>query len=97
MWPEDFLAIIDSFWGRRKGIQNFAKYTGFTRTTVERWANGSSPVPIHIALLVLYMQREVISRKGDRKKLRPADDLLKIDADWLPGTPKKGIARTPYP
>jgi hypothetical protein len=99
MWPEDLLAIIDSIWGRRKGIKNFARYTGHTRSTAERWTNGTYPIPIHIALLAEYIQNEVIVRQRHRTdyKLKPYQHLIQVDADWLPGLEKKKIAGNPYP
>lgn len=98
MWPEDFLAIIDSIWGRRQGIKNFALYISANRTTVEQWANGKAPIPKRVALLVELMQREVIVRNPRHDTpINPWKKLPTIDANWLPGNePKKGLARNPF-
>lgn len=96
MWPEDLLAILDSIWGRRKGIGGFSRYAGFSRTTVEFWCNGKSPVPKHVALLAELMQLEVISRQRSDRNKYPFDKLPSADAHWLPGNEKPKLARKPF-
>ena len=96
LWPEDLLAILDSIWGKRKGIGGFARYAGFNRNTVELWCNGKSPVPRHIALLVELMQREVIARQRQDRNKHPSMKLPSADAHWLPGEEKKTLAKRPF-
>ena len=96
IWPEDLLAVLESIWGRRKGIGGFADYAGFTRTAVEQWCNGRSPVSKHVALLVELMQREVIARQRTDRNKHPSRKLPKVDASWLPGNEKKVLARNPF-
>lgn len=96
MWPEDMLVVIDSIWGRRKGIGGFSRYAGFSRTAVEHWCNGRSPIPKHIALLVELMQREVISRQRQDRNAHPHAKLPSADADWLPENKKTGLAKRPF-
>lgn len=96
LWPEDLLAILDSIWGKRKGIGGFARYAGFSRTAVEQWCNGKSPVPRHIALLVELMQREVIARQRQDRNKHPFMKLPPANAGWLPGEEKKRLARNPF-
>lgn len=96
MWPDDALAILDSVWGKRKGIGGFATYTGMNRATIERYCNGKSPIPRDIAVLILLMQKEVISRQRSDHNPRPWHKLPQPDAPWLPGhEPKKRLARRP--
>jgi len=95
LWPEDLLAIIDSIWGKRKGIGGFARYAGLHRNTVERWCRGENPVPREIALLIELMQREVISRVSGHNR-NPHQHLPSADAPWLKESQDKGLARMPY-
>lgn len=96
IWPDDMLAILDSIWGKRKGIGGFARYADMNRATIERYCNGKSPVPKHIALLVELMQREVISKQRQDRNKHPSMKLPTADADWLPGHQKKKIASRPF-
>ena len=96
LWPEDMLAVLDSIWGRRKGIGGFARYADMNRATIERYCNGKNPVPKHIALLVELMQREVISRQRQDRNAKPFTKLPGADAPWLPDGQKKKLARNPF-
>ena len=82
MWPEDALAVLDSLYGKRKGIAGFAAYAGLHHSTVEKYCNGKYAIPQHIAVLILNMQATCISR---RKKIpaRPYEKLPALDAPWL--------------
>jgi len=96
IWPEDMLAIIDSIWGKKQGIKNFARYAGYSRTQVERWCNGKAPVPRNVALLVMFMQRDVISRQRSDRNAKPYAKLVDLNADWLPDhEPKFSLASLP--
>lgn len=96
MWPEDLYVILDSIWGKRKGINGFSQYAGYSRTAVEHWCNGRSPVPKHIALMVELMQREVITRQRQDRNKHPFMKLPSADAHWLPENQKKALAKRPY-
>lgn len=99
MWPEDFKIAIDSIWGSQKGIQNFAKYSGLTRTTIETYANGKTPVPKHIALLVAALTRFVKEWRPNRSARARTADFPQIEAPWLQkSTPisKFGVESRPF-
>jgi hypothetical protein len=83
LWPEDMRAVLESIWGRRQGIKNFARYAGLNITTVEKYCNGKVPVPKHIALLVLNMQ-ELFLERGAHLKAHPWRSIPTVDAPWLP-------------
>lgn len=96
MWPEDMLAVIDSVWGRRKGIGGFMRYSGYNRTTIEKYCNGKKPIPKHIAHMVLLIQREAITRRTQRHTGSPDTYLPTADADWLPDhKPRKPLDTLP--
>lgn len=96
LWPEDLLIVLDSIWGKRKGIGGFSGYAGFNRNTVEHWCNGKSPVPKHIALLVELMQREVIIRQRQDRNKHPSMKLPGADAPWLKSDKKNKLASRPF-
>lgn len=83
MWPEDMLAILESIWGARQGINNFARYVGMHKVAVSRWTRGENPIPKHIALLVLSMQKIMLDEKA-HLKVHPWRCLPRVEADWLP-------------
>jgi len=90
MWPEDMLIAIESIWGHRKGIEGFSRYAGFNRTTVEHWCRGLKPVPRHVALLVLSLEKLVHRWVDPRDKTRNPSmlshrrDFPQLDPHWLP-------------
>lgn len=96
LWPEDMLAILDSIWGKRKGIGGFARYADMNRATIERYCNGKAPVPKQTALLVELMQLQVISNQRQDRNAHPSMKLPGADAPWLPGDKKKKIASMPF-
>jgi len=99
MWPEDMLTSIESIWGHRKGIEGFSRYAGFNRTSVEKWCRGQNPIPRHVALLVLSLEKLVhrwIKPGGDAYR-RPTElshrrDFPKLDPSWLPDETKRLFA-----
>lgn len=99
MWPEDFKRDLDAIWGVRKGIAGFAKYSGYNRTTVEKFCNGTTPIPKHVALLSQALIMLIPSwyegqTAGNRIRNHPT-----LKASWLPGqeeTNKFGVARRPF-
>lgn len=103
MWPEDFKIALDSIWGKRKGIQNFARYAGLHRTTVEFYCNGKSPVPKHLALLVNALIMLVPRWDHGHGATPEAREkrFPKLEADWLGELNEKnrpkGLARRPFP
>ena len=101
MWPEDFKMCLDSIWGNRKGIGGFAKYSGFSRTTVEFYCNGKSPVPQHVALLAAALVKLVPFRSGNQPQTAQAKtrNFPRLTADWLPNPPEKrklDLAKRPF-
>lgn len=99
LWPEDMLAMIDSIWGVRQGIKNFAVYAGLNRKTIEQYCNGKVAIPKHIALLVYGLQ-QIMLDNGAHKKATPWRALPRIEADWLPKERQDEtyeLARRQYP
>jgi hypothetical protein len=74
LWPEDMEAILESAYGPRKWVNTFSQKFGFARSTVDRWRDGSTPIPKHVAMIV-----NMISSNNVRGI--PTPD---IEADWLP-------------
>jgi hypothetical protein len=74
LWPEDMEAILESFYGPRKWVNEFAERFGFSRSTVDRWRDGSTPIPKHVAqcieMLGTFKVRDI--------------PFTPIKADWLP-------------
>lgn len=87
MWPEDALAILDSVWGRRKGIGGFSRYAGYGRSTIERYCNGKTAIPKDVALMILMVQQIAIN--SNKPGLTPWRRLPSADADWLSDQPTK--------
>lgn len=71
--PEDFSGILESFYGRR-WVTAFAESFGFSRSAVDRWKDGRTPIPKHIALTLNMLSA---------MKLRGIP-LTPVDAPWLP-------------
>ncbi len=78
LYPEDMEAILESFYGERKWVNTFSEKFGFSRSTVDRWRDGSNPIPKHVAMII-----NMIGTHNVRGL--PLDD---IDASWLPGEKK---------
>ncbi len=98
MWPEDFKLAIDGIWGYRQGIANFARYAGFSRTTIEQYCNGKLPVPKHVALLVMSLNKLVHAWSENQRLYNRTREFPDPKADWLPESsqnPKKGLASRP--
>lgn len=75
MWPEDFVSILESFYGEKRWVHSFSYECGFARSTIDRWKEGTMPIPKHVALIVRLL--------GDRKNAGGANDI-DIKAPWLP-------------
>lgn len=87
LWPDDMLIAIEAIWGRGKGRQEFARYAGLGRSTVEEYCNGKSPVPRHIAALVMALIKLVKKPHGGLDKTSAqfrTSTFPKIEAEWLP-------------
>lgn len=82
MWPEDLLLILDSIWGRRKGIGGFSDYAGLHRATIERYCNGKNAIPKHIALMALMLQK-LMPGKTTSSVSYNMREFPTADADWL--------------
>lgn len=74
LWPEDFEAILESFYGDRKWVNKFSDDFGYHRSTVDRWRKGNTPIPKNVAQEVSML---------NSLKLRGVA-LTPIDASWLP-------------
>lgn len=89
MWPEDMLTAIESIWGYRKGIEGFSRYAGFNRTSVEKWCRGVSPIPRHVAIMVLTLEKLVhrwVRNDPHRRATHRSHtrDFPRLDPTWLP-------------
>lgn len=89
MWPEDMLTAIESFWGHQKGIDGFARYAGFSYTAVRYWCTGIRPIPRHVALLVLSLEKLVHRWVKNDPSRRPTmksqtREFPALDPHWLP-------------
>jgi hypothetical protein len=74
LWPEDFVSILESFYGRRKWVHSFCYEFGFSRAQVDRWAKGKAPIPKYVAVAVSMMATLKLH------KLSMGD----LEASWLP-------------
>lgn len=74
LWPEDFEAILESFYGARKWVNKFSDDFNYHRSTVDRWRKGTTPIPKHVAMEVSML---------NSLKLRGVA-LTPVDAEWLP-------------
>jgi len=74
LYPEDFAGILESFYGHRRWVTQFAKDFGFSRSAVDRWKDGRTPIPLHIAQLMNMLS----THKTRGLPLTP------VDAPWLP-------------
>lgn len=74
LYPEDFAAILESFYGERKWVVRFAADFGFSRSAVDRWKDGKNPIPRHVAMIL-----NMLSAMKNRKI-----PISPVDAPWLP-------------
>lgn len=74
LWPEDMEAILESFFGERKWVNAFSTEFGFARSTVDRWRDGTTPIPKHVA--------QIINMLGTLKVRKLP--LTPVEAPWLP-------------
>ena len=74
MYPEDLVSILESFYGERRWVNAFSHEFGFARSTVDRWKEGETPIPKHVAHIIQMM---------GTLKVRNIP-LSPIDAPWLP-------------
>lgn len=93
LFPEDFVAILESYYGIDKSISwvlAFSQGFGFSRAQVDRWAKGNAPIPKHVAMIV--------SMLGTMKTRNIP--LTLVQADWLPdvegANAKLGVSLKPY-
>lgn len=74
LWAEDMSSILESYYGDRKWVKQFCKDYGFARSTVDRWKDGSTPIPKHVA--------QIVNMLGTFKVR--GIPLAPIEAPWLP-------------
>lgn len=72
--PEDMAVILESFYGHRRWVVSFANDFGFSRSAVDRWKEGKTPIPKHIAMTLNMLS----SMKTRGIPMTP------VDAPWLP-------------
>lgn len=74
LWPEDIAAILEGFYGPKKWVNGFCAHFGYSRSTVDRWVDGTNPIPKDTA--------QIINMLGTFKiRNIPFSD---IEAGWLP-------------
>lgn len=78
LYPEDFCGILESFYGHRRWVNQFAQDFGFSRSAVDRWKDGRTPVPQHVAMIL-----NMLSANKTR-----GIPLTPVDAPWLPSSKK---------
>lgn len=74
LWPEDMEVILEAYYGQRRWVNSFAEQFGFSRSAVDRWRDGKTPIPKHVAMIV-----QMISQL----KLHEIP-LSEVEASWLP-------------
>ena len=74
LYPEDMAVILESFYGHRKWVNQFAADYGFSRSSVDRWKDGRTPIPKHVAMIL-----NMLSTLKVRKI-----PMSPIEAPWLP-------------
>lgn len=74
LYPEDLSAILEAHYDTPRWVTMFSKQFGLSRSTVDRWKDGHTPIPKNIAYLVLMM--------GQLRNNGIA--LPDMDAPWLP-------------
>jgi hypothetical protein len=93
MWPEDFEVILDSIYSAPRWNHAFADDFGYARTTVDRWRDGTNPIPKSVAQIVNILNRTQKHEKGETKVLHK----LPIEADWLPDIVGANARKGPLP
>ena len=74
IYPEDMAMILESFYGHRRWVNAFAEQFGHSRSAVDRWKEGKTPIPKHIAMTL-----NMLSSMKTR-----GIPITEVDAPWLP-------------
>ncbi|WNL50813.1 immunity repressor [Ruegeria phage RpAliso] len=74
LYPEDMAVILESFYGSKRWVQLFSEQFGFSRSAVDRWKDGKTPIPKNVAQTINMMS--TMKNRGI-----PMSD---VEASWLP-------------
>lgn len=74
LYPEDMAMILESYYGNRKWVNQFAEDFGHSRSAVDRWKDGKTPIPKHVAMTL-----NLLSAMKTR-----GIPITPVDAPWLP-------------
>jgi hypothetical protein len=74
LYPEDMAMILESYYGNRKWVNQFAEDFGHSRSAVDRWKDGKTPIPKHVAMTL-----NLLSAMKTR-----GIPVTPVDAPWLP-------------
>lgn len=88
IYPEDMAVILESYYGHHKRwVHQFASDFGFSRSAVDRWKEGKTPIPKHVAMIL-----NMISSMKTR-----GIPMTPVDAPWLPESTRKAAEVTEEP
>lgn len=73
MDPIEFESILAGYYGDKTWVRLFALDFGFSQPTVYRWAQGLTPLPRHVSMIVVMLA-----------KLGGPSNLPAMDTPWLP-------------
>lgn len=73
--PEDMVVILETYYGHRKWISMFCRDFGYSRSAIDRWKEGKTPIPQDVA-----MQLNMLMTLKNHGLA-----LTRVEAPWLPG------------
>lgn len=74
LWPEDMEAILEARYGNRKWVNQFADDFGYSRSAVDRWRKGETPIPKDTAMIITMLGALNVRQIP----------VSTIEAEWLP-------------
>lgn len=74
LYPEDMEVILESFYGHRRWVLAFAQQFGYSRSAVDRWKDGKTPIPKNVAMEISMLQ--ALKTRGVA--------MTEVEAPWLP-------------
>lgn len=82
LWPEDFNAILESWYGKRMWVNEFCREFDMSRSQVDRYRHGQAPIPKTLAITI-----SILSTLRNHDIAMPD-----ITAEWLPDIAHKPAA-----
>lgn len=80
MWPEDFIAMAETMWGKYKWRGEYARFAGVGIRTVHNFTSGLQPIPRVHAQLMTYRYHYYITRG----RAYPNNEAPWLAPDWVP-------------